>query len=253
MPKTPLVFCEKDSNGVSHYNIIGPPHLVEEKQKEIENKIQGIRWREKELNRGQLPESVIEIASDIRRPTLRRLATKVAFERWGQLRNSYILNDQQYDSIRNFVLNGDEPVIICGNLFDRNLLDSMLNFPTGLHAVVINAHPRSNILGAFVAFYSLFYFWVIISSSFKAIAPIDDPLIEDPQIQKDYKPIFRANIGNLLIHWDHIANPYLRDPQNVEVNAMRFAIEKLQSSVDKVFDSNRMRHVLVQNEPTADR
>ena len=246
LPKTPLVLREKDSKGKKYYSIIGPAPLVEEKQKEIENKIKPISWSEKDLTGIDLPESVIEIASDMARKSLRRLAAKVVYERWGQLRSSVVLDDAQYNNIRNFILKGEEPIVLCGILSDNRLLNGMLNFPTGYHAVVINAHPKSNVLGAFVTFYSLFYFWVILSTNFQAIAAIDDALIEDPQDQKAYVPIFRSNTGNLLVHWDHIVNPFLKNPENVAVSSMKYAINKFQTTDDEAYSSKGIKHVLAQ-------
>src|SRR3989304_5838302 len=88
MPKVPLILSEKDGSGKKVYSILGPAPLVEEKQKEIEAKNPSMSWKEKDLTNGPLPEAVIEIASDIARKSLRRLAAKVAYERGGQLRGA---------------------------------------------------------------------------------------------------------------------------------------------------------------------
>jgi hypothetical protein len=181
LPLTPLVFVDKDEKGKKRYGIIGDVPMIKEKKEEIEAKNPDIKWVEKNLDDAPWPESVIEIASDLTRKTLRRLATKVAYERWGQLKNSDLLNDRQYNEIRNFILTGSETRIICGLLYDQRLLNGILNFPIGYHSVVIIANPNSRILGAFVSFFSLFYFWVILSTNYQALTPFDDALIEDPQ------------------------------------------------------------------------
>lgn len=155
LPKIPLVLNEKDAAGKKQYSILGPVPKVNEKQKEIEAKIPNIKWTEKELKEGSLPQANIEIASDLGRQSLRRLAAKVAYERWAQLRTSNLLDDSQYNDIRNFILNGSEPNPICGLLFDHRLLSDVLKFPIGQHAVVIIGNPQSPKLGAFIAFYGL--------------------------------------------------------------------------------------------------
>jgi len=210
--------------------------MIKEKKEEIEVKNPDIKWVEKNLDDAPWPESVIEIVSDLTRKTLRRLAAKVAYERWGQLRNADLLNDRQYDDIRNFILTGSENEPICGLLYDPILLNGILNFPIGYHGVVIIAHPKSRILGAFVTFFGLFYFWVILSANYQVLTPFDEVLIEDPQRQKKYEPTFRTKTGNLWVHWHRIADPYRTDPKAVNNYSIQYAMKKFQQSVDKFYD-----------------
>jgi len=106
MPKVPLILSEKDGSGKKVYSILGPAPLVAEKQKEIEAKNPSMSWKEKDLTNGPLPEAVIEIASDIARKSLRRLAAKVAYERWGQLRGAAVLTLMRQNARR---LTSSEP------------------------------------------------------------------------------------------------------------------------------------------------
>lgn len=233
VPKTPLVFVKKDNTGKKNYDIIGPASKVKEKRKEIEAKNSSINWKEKDLKNIPLPEANIEIASDLTRKSLRRLAAKVAYERWGQLRGAMILDDTQYSNVRDFIFTGAESKVCCGLLSDCRLLNGMLNFPVGHHGVMIIAHPRSRVLGSFVTFYSLFYFWVILSINYHAIAPFDEVLIENPQSQKAFSPLFRANTGNLLVNWNNIVNPFLTDPYAVALSSMKHAFNKFQKASDE--------------------
>jgi hypothetical protein len=244
LPKTPLIFCGKDNMGKEFYSIIGPAAIVEEKKKEIEAKNPSIVWNEKDLKNIPLPNLVIKIASDIGRMSLRRLAAKVAYERWGQLRGTAVLDDAQYTNIRDFILNGTESSVLCGVLSDLRLLNGMLNFPIGQHGVVIIAHPRSRVLGSFVTFYSLFYFWVILSPNYQALAPFDNALIEDPQCQKVNEPLFRTNTGNLLVRWNYITHPFLSDPEEVAILSMKYAINKFQKSQEETANLKKMKHIL---------
>ncbi len=246
LPKTPLIFHKRDNAGKKHFNIIGPELLVLKKQKEIEKKEPSIKWEEKDLSKVPPPESVIEIASDIARKPLRRLAAKVAYERWGQLRGPIVLNDSKYDAIRDFIISSTESNVLCGILSDLRLLNGMLNFSAGHHGVVILAHPRSRILGAFVTFYSLFYYWVILASNYQAIAAIDEALIEDPQNHKSYVPLLRSNTGNLLVHWSEIIAPFLSDPKKVESSLMKYASTKFQEAAEEGYAPREIRHELAQ-------
>ena len=239
VPKTPLIFVKKDNTGKKFYEIIGHASKVKKKQKEIEAKNSSISWNEEDLKNIPLPEADIEIASDLTRRSLRRLAAKVAYERWGQLRGAMILDDTQYSNVRDFILTGAESEVCCGLLSDHSLLNGMLNFPVGHHGVMIIAHPKSQVLGSFVTFYSLFYFWVILSTNYHAIAPFDEVLIENPQSQKAFSPLFRANTGNLLVNWNNIVKPFLTDPDAVALSSMKHAFNKFQKSSDEFYDPKK--------------
>lgn len=233
--KSPLVFVGSSAGNIS-FKIVGDYNVVREKKKEIDAKYDSINWKEVDFKTSGFPDLSIKIPSDLTRKTLRRLAAKVAYERWGQLRNAEYLNDQQYTEIRNFILTGTEDNPICGLLCDRHLLNTMLNFPIGNHAVMIIAHPKSAVIGAFVSFYGMFYFWVILSKCYKSISPFDDILIEDPQNKERHEPIFRSKIGNLLIHWDKIAKPYFDSPNNVNYQLVEFAKEKFNAASDEFYN-----------------
>jgi hypothetical protein len=245
IPKTPLIFCVKDEAGKKSYSIIGPSLLAEKKKNEMMAKNPSITWKEKDLTQLSQPESVIKIASDIERKSLRRLAAKVAYERWAQLRGNFILGDTQYNDIRNFILDGTESRVLCGNLCNLTLLNGMLNFSVGHHGVVIITHPRSRVLGSFVTFYSLFYFWIILSANYQALAAFDEPLIEDPQSRIIHEPLLRPNTGNLLVYWNNIMNPFLSDPKDVANSSIMYALNKFKRAEEDFWN---VRHVLV--EPT---
>jgi hypothetical protein len=93
----------------------------------------------------------------------------------GQLRNSALLDDKRFDRLRDFVLMGNEINPCCGIIEERKIIENFLKFPVGYHGVFIFAHPNSWILGSFVSFYGLFYFWVILSTEFQAFSAFDRP------------------------------------------------------------------------------
>lgn len=243
LPKTPLVFWGKDAMGKKFYNIIGLAHMVDQKRNEIMAKYPTMNWQDKDLRKIPRPELKVKIARDIGRKSLRRLAAKVAYERWAQLRGSLVLSDTQYDDIRDFILNGTESRVLCGNLSDPNLLSGMLNFSVGHHAVGVVAHPNSRILGFFVTFYSLFYFWVILSTHYRALAAFDDILIEDPQSQIVYRPLLRLTTGDLLVNWSKIAQPFLSDRENTVDSCIKYAANKYIKAEGEYWN---VRHVIVE-------
>lgn len=247
LPKTPIVMSEKDTAGKDSYYIYGPPSIVDKKRKEIMAKNPSMIWSDTDLTDSPRPDSEFEFAQNIGRKSLRRLAAKVAYERWAQFRGNQVLNDTQYEDIRNFIITGAEPPTLCGNLCNLHLLNGMLNFPPRHHAVVIIGHPYSRVLGSFVTFYGLFYFWVILSKCFQAIGAFDDILIEDIQGKKTNVPTIRPNTGDLLVDWNKISKPFLSNRKYAISLSVKYAHDKFRKFEEKLWN---IRHLLV--EPTAE-
>jgi len=225
-PKPAIIFIGIDETGKRTYSIIGPANKVEDKRQEITRKYPNIQWQEMNLKQMSPPEAVIEFNGDLSRLPLRRLAAKVAFERWAQLPNSLLLSDHQYDVIRDFITTGKEHELRCGLLADSTLLNRFLNFPLPNHGVAIIAHPDSRVLGGFVTFYSLFYFWVMLSTQYRSLGPFDDLLLENPQTAETQNPKFRRHTGGLLISWNVLVDAYRNKPKDIIHNAMGQAIKK---------------------------
>jgi len=234
-PKTAMVIPQAQEDGKKAYSIVGPAEHVEAKRQEIGNKLPSIQWHEMDVTNRTPPETIIPFDSDLSRASVRRLAARVAFERWAQSRGPLVVIDRQYDPIRNFILTGAEPDLRCGVLADSQLLNGMLNFPTGNHAVVILAHPRSQVLGSLVAFYSLFYFWIVLSRDYRALTAFDDLLREDPQRNEVHNPVLRSGTGNLLVKWHMLEKAYSVDPGKVTRKAIQHAARKFQASADKFY------------------
>jgi len=241
--RTAIVAVENCEDGNKIYNVVGPSAKVEEKRKEIDNRKSALQWREMDLTATSPPKSQVVFDTNLTRLTLRRLAAKVAFERWAQIRGSLVACDQQFDVIRGFIIEGNEQELCSGVLGDSRLLNDILRFPTGNHAVAILAHPRNRTLGAFVAFYSLFYFWVILSSKYQALAPFDDLLLENPQNEKVSNPILRSGVGNLFVNWQDIEKVYRSNPDKVVQSAKQHGFNKFQAAADTFYDSKEKTKV----------
>ena len=149
-----------DAVGRKTYDISGPRDQAEAKRLEIAKKNPNMQWRRLHVHK---VESRVRHEVDPTSVHLRRLAAKVAFERLAQLHGSSLLIGSEFDAVRDFILEGIEQGVCCGVLSDRRLLHRSLDFPLPYHGIVIIAPPYDRILGAFVMFYSLFYYWVILS------------------------------------------------------------------------------------------
>jgi hypothetical protein len=230
-----LVFIGTDVEGRTICQLYGPNDKLEIKRQEIAEKHPDVHWEEDEVER-QLEWS-IESDLELTRAHLRRLATKIAFERFAQLRGSASLGCSEFETARQYALTGHERALCCGVLSDPRLLNGLLNFPLPYHAVVIIEHPADRILGAFVSFFGLFYYWVILSTRHSALAPMDDLLLEYPQQRKTANPQLRHGLGSMLVPWPEIVNPYREDPAAVVQAAIEYAGQKFRRAVDAVQSS----------------
>ena len=175
-----IIWREVNAKGNKTYKIGGANEKVTAKQKEIARKYPGLKWEDFDIKKLEPPEFWIEFDLNLAAPHLRRLAAKVAFERFSQLRGCKFVADKEFNVIREFIRTGEERQASCSVLADLRLLKKSLYFRPPLHAVVIIAHPLDRVLGAFVSFFGLFYYWVILSNSYTALGPMDNLLLEHP-------------------------------------------------------------------------
>jgi hypothetical protein len=230
-----VVIPQVSPDGKKHYSIFGPGDLVEVEMKKIEASIPDVRWEERPVPEPAVVE--VEFASSDSIELLRRLAAKVAFERFAQIRTAERAADSDFNAVRSFILDGTYVNHHCaGAVVDRGLLDGLFRkFEPPSHAVYVTAHPRDNILGAFVVFYGLFYFWVILSRHFLALGPIDDLLLEDPQARQAENPLLRGSLGSVRFQWGRIMAPYLSNPIEANKQAGKRAIAKLRTAADAFY------------------
>lgn len=224
-PDGVIVRRETDSAGKKVYSIFGPVEKIEAKRQEIAQKFPQIEWKQQNIESREV-EVLIEFELDLIGVPLRRLATKVAFERLACRWDSRMLMDHEFDTARNFILTGNEQELCCGLLSDRRLLEGALNFQLPCHAVVLVAHPDDRVLGAVVSFYGLFYYWVLLSTRHKAIAAWDDVLIEDPQARETENPRLRGNLGDIRVPWNDFVSVYRSDVASVVKAANDYANQK---------------------------
>ncbi|MBP8116443.1 MAG: hypothetical protein KAY09_01810, partial [Nitrospira sp.] len=88
------------------------------------------------------------------------------------------------------------------------------------------------VLGAIVSFFGLFYYWVVLSKNYRALAPFDDLLIEDPQERESHRPLLRGQTGGVRILWPQVMEPYCNNPTATVTAARRFATRKFKEAIN---------------------
>lgn len=226
------VRVETDAAGKKVYSIFGPTEKVEAKAREIAKNHGPIDWEERRVD---TLESITEIELALTSVPFRRLAAKIAFERLSQTRDNSLLIDHQFTAVREFILSGVEKEPCCGLLSEVKLMSGSLNVPLPHHAVFLVAHPLDRILGGFVTFFGLFYYWVVLSRTYTALAPWDDFWFENPQHRETHNPPLRSGIGSVRVQWAALENAYREDPALAVNVATQYATQKFRAATDKFY------------------
>lgn len=232
-PSHPVVRLETDEHGRKRYVVYGTPEMIRAKFEEISAKRPGLEWTE-----GREDVVIQVVAEHPFEPSdvaVRRLAAKIAFERLAQFLGAIVAAGSEFDDVREFILTGTEREPCCGVLADPRLLDGSLNIPVPTHAVVLIGHPADRIMGGFVVFFGLFYYWIILSRRYSPLAPLDDLMAERPIIRETYRPPLRRHLGSVRVPWAEITIPYLRDPNTVCRAAIQHAGRKFREAVDEFY------------------
>lgn len=161
----PIVLEDTTLEGRKTYTVVGERERVEAAKREIAEKYPGLAWSDGEPFREMI---FIEI-EDLSRPHLRRLAAKVAFEHFASMFGAEAALGSEFEEVRKFVEEGTEATEpIVGVLSDEAHLTGPLDYPVLTHASFLIGNPEDRTLGGFVAFFGVFYYWVILSRSYQA-------------------------------------------------------------------------------------
>ena len=223
---------ELDAAGKKIYSVFGPAEKVEAKRIEIAQKCGPIEWEECKVD---TLESLVEMEFDLTSATVRRLAAKIALERFSQIRGHALLIDDDFKPLREFVLKGYEKESCCGLLSDTKLLSGSLNIPLPNHGVFLIAHPLDRILGGIVTFFGLFFYWVVLSRRYTALAAWDDFWFENPQFRETHNPPLRSGTGSVRVLWTRLEDSYRADPYSAVSKATQYATDKFRSAVDRFY------------------
>lgn len=231
-----VVIENTDPDGKKRLSIFGPREYVEQKLREM-GKPNEFKWEEAPILDGGVVE--VEFANSDTLAVLRRLAAKVALERFAQLRSAAFVTDREYDNVRDFILTGTDTTHCAGVIVDQALLEGIFGvFQPPHHAVYIVSHPEDRTLGAFIVFYGLFYYWVILSRRYRALGPMDDLLLQDPQAREAENPRLRAKAGAARFNWQQISAPSIVDPMAADKAAGKHAVAKFRAAADAFYGPN---------------
>jgi HNH endonuclease len=238
-PASEIVFTESTQDGKRAFRVFGTPEKSQRTRQRISNKYPNIQWTEMAPSSDQPLQIIVPFSEDLRNPTVRRLAAKIAFERFASIRSSLSVLGKEFQTVRDFILAGDESTRCCGVHFDSRLFEGLLHLDLPKHAVVIIEHPSRRELGAFVAIYGLFYFWVLLSAGHTAFMPFDDILVEHAQAGVVENPKLRGGAGSLVVNWGSLANIYTRKAEEIETAALRYASEKFHKAADEFYGQDQ--------------
>jgi hypothetical protein len=213
-PLHPVVSPDLDQSGkVTGHTIFGPRELVDATQHAMATKNPNLKWEDGAPSQQLM---IFEI-EDLSRPTLRRLAAKVAFEHFASITEGSSATTSEYNDVRGFILTGREARPLCGLVHDRVWWTDPLNFPVLSHASLVIGHPLDRVLGAFVVFFGVYYYWVALSDCHSSTVPFAAALIEYPTERKHVRPSPHMGPDGTRVAWDTVMTSYLQDiPGSVE-------------------------------------
>ncbi len=208
VPPDVIVVRPTDESGKAGYFLYGPEKKLEAKRQELTKRHPGLQWADAP---GEISAEVfVPYEVDLREPLLRRLATKVAFERFAMLRSGALVAGREFDEARAFVWTGAEPELCCGVVGNERYLGGAFNIPLSWHAVSLIAHPADDIMGGIVTFFGLFCYWVVLSRRYTALDAWDDCMLENPQRRMTEYPRLHADLRNRM-PWGLLIGPYQQD------------------------------------------
>jgi hypothetical protein len=231
-PRSPIVHPTKSPDGTKAFFVYGTSEMRQEKIASIAKSDPDIKWETADY------EVSVELVIDgppLGNP-LRRLAAKVALERFAQIRGAAIAADSDFDVIREFILTGVEQQPCCGVTADPVLWKKSSFGPVRppAHAVVIVFHQADPVVGGFVIFFGMFLYWVILSRRYQALGSVDDLLIEWPHIRASTRPLLRSGLGSIRVPWSRYVNEYASDPAGAMQAALKVAQARFQQTLDAI-------------------
>jgi hypothetical protein len=214
------------------FHVAGPEAEVAKRIAEIEKGVPGVKWREQESD----VHVVIPVESDPGVLDLRRLAAKIALERLADLRGPEFVRVGDFDRARSLVLIGDEAAPIVVPVYDPAWMDApgALSFRLPCHAVALFGMRDDSTLGAFVALFGVYHYWILLSRTYHPLADWDDLLQENPQTREVWCPTLRSAIGAIRLPWRRWVAAWAQSPREV--------VRLVMGNVQRKFDAAADRH-----------
>jgi hypothetical protein len=212
--------------------VMGEGAWVEERKQELSRARPGFKWQELPVPEG------FTVAFENEPDCLewRRLAAKIAYERFASLRTSTVVKETGFDVVRRFILEGTEPRPVVGLIDDAAWIQEDGGLWVGVprHAVAIAVTPGAgalHVVSAAVCLFGLYHFWVRLSPSFFTLAPFDDILVEHPQTGVVQNPALRYRLTVPRLPIDAWAARSAREPDRVREATKRYAHEKFHAAL----------------------
>jgi hypothetical protein len=225
-----IVDATTEPDGRRRYFVLGTAEMVDQSRAEIDRgSRRRIQWESGSL---EAPATIrVLLDEDADKLTLRRLATKIAFERAAMLRSGEFLSGRDFDRAREFILQGAESAPICGLIADAGIYaHPSMDFGIGRHAVIVTT--QQDVLAAIVVLFNVFFYWVILARPYTVLAQWDDIVIENPQDAKVEAPTIRGGLGAFQFPWNSWIKASTVHSEAVRTAACDLALGRLQRAVD---------------------
>jgi len=180
-------------NGEKGLVIVGEKDYVEKEKRKIESNTRK-KWNWEEIEGVPEFEVLIKVLplEVLRDNEGRKLAAKIAFERFCQMRSSTVLVDSCYDGIREFILTGNAGSIFSNLFFDDKVMNRNFNIPFPWHGIFFM--QRRYKLISIVTLFGLFYFLTILTNRMPIFANWEECILIHPQTKQKIEPILRGSV-----------------------------------------------------------
>lgn len=219
-------FEYQKSNGERGLVIVGENEYVENEKKKIDSN-QRKKWAWEELEGTPHPEIFIEVLpfNVLLSNKGQRLAAKIAFERFCQLRSPSSLLESCYDQIREFIFADNAQSIFSNLFFDDKVMNRNFNIPFPWHGIFLM--QREYKLISIVTLFGLFYFLVILTTRTQIVANWEECILSDSQSKKEIVPILRGSLHPT------VPNSAFRIDNNTHKKASQYALDKFNRTLDE--------------------
>ena len=220
----PFKFIGED--GREFYAVIGEKFYIEERKNEISSKKANIRWQEAN-EKGEVSFTVRALPIEVMYGELgKRLAAKIAFERFCQKKSTLLVHDAIYNDIRNYVRYGKETRLISTLIYNEKIMMKNMDFPFPNHSIILTYDLARNRVVGVVSLFGLYYYLVLIALYLPVRAAWDNCVTVDPQESTEYELVIR---GTQSINIPDDA--WIMDETKLQL-AGRFAYQKFKNALE---------------------
>lgn len=210
-------------DGTAGLLIAGMPEQIESERARIDGGRRPLHWESGVWQQPVRP--WVKLDEDVDHPTLRRLASKIAFERAAMLLGGETCAAPPFERLRRFVLDGTEGDPVCGVIGTDDVL--AMSFGLGRHLVAISGQQGS--LRAVVGLFGLLNYWVRLST-YPHSEDWDNALVDDPETRRVEE---FARKGPALLPWDRWIEESTQTPEETRAEAFAIARARLELEIEE--------------------